>query len=81
MFTGFDNELLQGRRRQASASRPPSAGTDSPACSRRWLTTDVGSSSITTTDERRQTVDFTNGYDFGYFSLVAPPDGKVTSFS
>jgi polar amino acid transport system permease protein/polar amino acid transport system substrate-binding protein len=26
---------------------------------------DVGSSSITTTDARRKTVGFTNGYDFG----------------
>jgi polar amino acid transport system substrate-binding protein len=41
---------------------------------------DVGSSSITTTDARRRTVGFTNGYDFGYFSLVVPTGSKITSF-
>lgn len=34
---------------------------------------DVGSSSIKATEERRRTVAFTNGYDFGYYSLVVPP--------
>lgn len=41
---------------------------------------DVGSSSITTTDARRQTVGFTNGYDFGYFSLVVPQGSPITGF-
>ena len=41
---------------------------------------DVGSSSITTTDARRQTVGFTNGYDFGYFSLVVPTGSPITGF-
>ena len=41
---------------------------------------DVGSSSITTTDARRKTVGFTNGYDFGYFSLVVPPGSPITGF-
>jgi polar amino acid transport system substrate-binding protein len=41
---------------------------------------DVGSSSITTTDARRQTVGFTNGYDFGYFSLVVPSGSPITGF-
>jgi len=41
---------------------------------------DVGSSSITTTDARRQTVGFTNGYDFGYFSLVVPPGSPIKGF-
>jgi len=42
---------------------------------------DVGSSSITTTDARRQTVGFTNGYDFGYFSLVVPTGSAITGFA
>ena len=41
---------------------------------------DVGSSSITTTDARRKTVGFTNGYDFGYFSLVVPTGSAITGF-
>ena len=41
---------------------------------------DVGSSSITTTDARRRTVGFTNGYDFGYFSLVVPTGSAITGF-
>ncbi len=41
---------------------------------------DVGSSSITTTDARRRTVGFTNGYDFGYFSLVVPSGSPITGF-
>src|SRR5215217_497878 len=41
---------------------------------------DVGSSSITTTDARRRTVGFTNGYDFGYFSLVVPTGSPITGF-
>jgi polar amino acid transport system substrate-binding protein len=41
---------------------------------------DVGSSSITTTDARRRTVGFTNGYDFGYFSLVVPSGSSITGF-
>ncbi len=41
---------------------------------------DVGSSSITTTDARRRTVGFTNGYDFGYFSLVVPSGSPIKGF-
>ena len=41
---------------------------------------DVGSSSITTTDARRRTVGFTNGYDFGYFSLVRADGSAITGF-
>src|SRR4029079_4317084 len=42
---------------------------------------DVGSSSITTTDARRKTVGFTNGYDFGFFSLVVPSGSAITTFN
>ncbi|MFF0816727.1 ABC transporter substrate-binding protein/permease [Rhodococcus sp. NPDC003318] len=81
-FTGFDNELLKavaeklGLRIEFSGTE--FAGLLSQVANRRF---DVGSSSITTTDERRKTVGFTNGYDFGYFSLVAPNGGAVQSFS
>ena len=70
-FTGYDNELLKaiaeklGLRVQFVGTE--FAGLLAQVAGRRF---DVGSSSITTTDERRQLVGFTNGYDFGYFSLV-----------
>ncbi|CRK53754.1 ABC transporter substrate-binding/permease protein [Rhodococcus sp. RD6.2] len=81
-FTGFDNELLKaiadklGLEIQFSGTE--FAGLLSQVANRRF---DVGSSSITTTDDRRKTVGFTNGYDFGYFSLVVPNGGPVQAFS
>ena len=80
-FTGFDNELLR-----AIADRlglkinfvgTEFSGLLAQVASRRF---DVGSSSITTTDARRRTVGFTNGYDFGYFSLVVPSGSPITGF-
>ncbi|MBO0880705.1 MAG: ABC transporter permease subunit, partial [Mycobacterium sp.] len=41
---------------------------------------DVGSAAITATDARRRTVGFTNGYNFGYFSLVVPAGAAITGF-
>jgi len=80
-FTGFDNELLRAVAAKLGL-RVQFVGTDfsgllAQVASRRF---DVGSSSITTTDARRQTVGFTNGYDFGYFSLVVPPGSPITGF-
>ncbi|RMI34827.1 ABC transporter substrate-binding protein/permease [Nocardia stercoris] len=80
-FTGFDNELLKavaaklGLRIQFSGIE--FASLLSNVASRRF---DVGSSSITTTEDRRRTVGFTNGYDFGYFSLVVPTGSSVHGF-
>ncbi|WP_067673523.1 ABC transporter substrate-binding protein/permease [Nocardia miyunensis] len=81
-FTGFDNELLKaiaaklGLRVQFSGTE--FSGLLAQVANRRF---DVGSSSITTTDERRKLVDFTNGYDFGYFSLVVPNGTALHGFS
>ncbi len=80
-FTGFDNELLRAVADKLGL-RVQFVGTDfsgllAQVASRRF---DVGSSSITTTDARRKTVGFTNGYDFGYFSLVVPPGSPITGF-
>ncbi len=80
-FTGFDNELLRAVAAKLGL-KVNFVGTDfsgllAQVASRRF---DVGSSSITTTDARRQTVGFTNGYDFGYFSLVVPPGSPITGF-
>ncbi len=80
-FTGFDNELLRAVADKLGL-QIRFVGTDfsgllAQVASRRF---DVGSSSITTTGARRQTVGFTNGYDFGYFSLVVPPGSAITGF-
>jgi polar amino acid transport system substrate-binding protein len=80
-FTGFDNELLRAIAGKLGL-KVNFVGTDfsgllAQVAARRF---DVGSSSITTTDARRQTVGFTNGYDFGYFSLVVPPGSPITGF-
>ncbi len=41
---------------------------------------DVASSSIVATEARRRTVGFTNGYDFGYLSLIVPTGSPIDSF-
>ena len=80
-FTGFDNELLRAIAAKIGLD-VKFVGTDfsgllAQVAGRRF---DVGSSSITTTDARRRTVGFTNGYDFGYFSLVVPAGSSITGF-
>lgn len=80
-FTGFDNELLRAIAGKLGL-RVNFVGTDfsgllAQTASRRF---DVASSSITTTDARRRTVGFTNGYDFGYFSLVVPSGSPIKGF-
>ncbi|MEW5813532.1 MAG: ABC transporter substrate-binding protein/permease [Actinomycetota bacterium] len=80
-FTGYDNELLRAIADKLGL-KIDFVGTEfsgllAQVASRRF---DVGSSSITTTDARRQTVGFTNGYDFGYFSLVVPQGSAITGF-
>ena len=80
-FTGFDNELLRAIADKLGLKinfvGTEFSGLLAQVASRRF---DVGSSSITTTDARRRTVGFTNGYDFGYFSLVVPSGSAITGF-
>ncbi|WP_396917157.1 ABC transporter substrate-binding protein/permease [Mycolicibacterium sp.] len=81
-FTGFDNEVLRAIADKLGL-KTNFVGTEfsgllAQTASRRF---DVASSSITTTDARRRTVGFTNGYDFGYFSLVVPTGSPITGFS
>ncbi|MDT5017521.1 MAG: polar amino acid transport system permease protein, partial [Mycobacterium sp.] len=80
-FTGFDNELLRAIADKLSLKinfvGTEFSGLLAQVASRRF---DVGSSSITTTDARRRTVGFTNGYDFGYFSMVVPSGSAITGF-
>ncbi|MFI6040828.1 ABC transporter substrate-binding protein/permease [Nocardia sp. NPDC051321] len=81
-YTGFDNELLKavGAKLglQVEFSGTEFTGLLAQVANRRF---DVGSSSITTTDERRKLVGFTNGYDFSYFSLVERNDSLIKGFS
>ena len=80
-FTGFDNELLRAIAERLGLKinfvGTEFSGLLAQVAARRF---DVGSSSITTTDPRRRTVGFTNGYDFGYFSLVVPSGSPITGF-
>jgi polar amino acid transport system substrate-binding protein len=81
-FTGFDNELLRAIAERLGLKinfvGTEFSGLLAQVAARRF---DVGSSSITTTDARRKTVGFTNGYDFGYFSLVVPSGSSITGFN
>lgn len=81
-FSGFDNELLSAvaakLHLRVQFSGVDFSGLLASVANRRF---DVGSSSITTTEARRQLVGFTNGYNFGYFSLVVPAGSKITAFA
>ncbi len=81
-FTGFDNELLRAIAKKLGL-QVRFVGTDfsgllAQVAARRF---DVGSSSVKATDARRRTVAFTNGYDFGFYSLVVPPDSPIKKFT
>jgi polar amino acid transport system substrate-binding protein len=80
-FTGFDNDLLTAVAAKIGL-KVEFVGTDFSSLlaqvnSGRF---DVGSSSITITDARKKTVDFGNGYDFGYFGLDVPAGSSITDF-
>ncbi|MEU8264614.1 ABC transporter substrate-binding protein [Micromonospora sp. NPDC048999] len=80
-FTGFDNDLLTAAAAKVGL-KVEFVGTDFSALlsqvnNRKF---DVGSSSITITEARKKTVDFGNGYDFGYFGLDVPAGSSITSF-
>ncbi len=80
-FTGFDNELLRAIAKklnlQLNFVGTDFAGLLAQVAAGRF---DVGSASISATDARRRTVSFTNGYDFGYYSLVVPAGSAITGF-
>lgn len=80
-FTGFDNDLLTAVAGKLGL-KVTFAGTDfsgllSQVKSGKY---DVGSSSITVTEKRKQTVAFTNGYDFGYLGLDVPAGSDIKTF-
>jgi polar amino acid transport system substrate-binding protein len=80
-YAGFDSELLRAIAAKLGL-QVVFVGTDfsgllAQVASRRF---DVGSAAITATDARRRTVGFTNGYDFGYHSLVVPSGSPIEGF-
>jgi polar amino acid transport system substrate-binding protein len=80
-YTGYDNELLRAITAKLGL-QVVFVGTDfsgllAQVASRRF---DVGSASIMATEARRRTVGFTNGYDFGYLSLVVPSGSQIGGF-
>ncbi|VXB02010.1 Amino acid ABC transporter [Arthrobacter sp. 9V] len=81
-FTGYDNELLRAIGDKLGL-KVEFASTDFSALLSQVGNKqfDVGSSSISTTDARRKTVGFTNGYDFGYMAIVTKNDSKITGFA
>ena len=81
-FTGFDNELLKAVAAKLNLTVEFSASEFSgllAAVNNKVY--DAGSSSISTTDARRQTVGFTNGYDFGEMALVAKNDYSIKTIA
>jgi polar amino acid transport system substrate-binding protein len=81
-FSGFDNQLLYAIADKLGLQlrffATDFSGLLAQVASRRF---DVGSANIKATDARRRTVTFTNGYDFGYYSLVVPAGSAITKFS
>ena len=81
-FSGFDNQLLRAIANKLGLQlrffATDFSGLLAQVASRRF---DVGSSAIKATDARRRTVTFTNGYDFGYYSLIVPAGSAITKFS
>lgn len=80
-FTGFDNDLLTAVAAKLDL-KVEFAGTDFSGLLAQVKSGkyDVGSSSITVTEKRKQTVAFTNGYDFGYMGLNTPAGSSITAF-
>ena len=81
-FTGFDNDLFSAVAAKLNL-KVQFEGTDFSALLAQVKNHkfDVGSSSITITEARKQTVAFTNGYDFGYFGLDVPAGSAVKGFA
>ena len=77
-FTGYDNELLKAMAGKLGLKVEfVSTKFQSLLAQVKTKQFDMGSSSISTTDARRETVAFTNGYDFGYMAIVTKENAKV----
>jgi polar amino acid transport system substrate-binding protein len=80
-FTGFDNDLLTAVAVKLGL-KVEFVGTEFSSLLAQVKTRkfDVGSSSISITEARKKTVDFTNKYDFGFLGLDVPKGSSITSF-
>jgi len=80
-FTGFDNDLLTAVAAKLGL-KVEFVGTEFSSLLAQVKTRkfDVGSSSISITEARKKTVDFTNKYDFGFLGLDVPKGSSITSF-
>jgi polar amino acid transport system substrate-binding protein len=80
-FTGFDNDLLTAVAAKLGLE-VEFVGTEFSSLLAQVKTRkfDVGSSSISITEARKKTVDFTNKYDFGFLGLDVPKGSGITSF-
>ena len=82
VFTGYDNELLRAMAEKLGL-KVEFKSTDFSALLAQVENKqiDAGSSSISTTDARRKSVGFTNGYDYGYMAVVAMDDSAIKGFA
>lgn len=80
-FTGFDNDLLTAVAGKLGL-KVEFVGTEFSSLLAQVKTRkfDVGSSSVSITEARKKTVDFTNTYDFGFLGLDVPKGSSITSF-
>lgn len=80
-FTGYDNELLRAVAGKLDL-RVEFVGTEFSSLLAQVKTRkfDIGSSSISITDARKETVAFSNKYDFGFLGLNVPAGSPITSF-
>lgn len=80
-FTGFDNDLLVAIANELGLE-VEFVGTEFSSLLTQVATGkfDVGSSSVSITEARKETVDFGNRYDFGYLGLIVPQGSDISSF-
>jgi polar amino acid transport system substrate-binding protein len=80
-FTGFDNDLLTAVAAKLDL-KVEFVGTEFSSLLAQVKTRkfDIGSSSISITEKRKQTVAFTNKYDFGFLGLDVPAASTVKGF-
>jgi polar amino acid transport system substrate-binding protein len=79
-FTGFDNELLRDIAKregfQVEFAGTEFAGLLAAVSSGKF---DIGSSTISTTEARKKTVAFSNGYSTGFTTIITKKDAGLTS--
>jgi polar amino acid transport system substrate-binding protein len=80
-FTGFDNDLLTAVAAKMNL-KVQFVGTEFSSLLAQVKTGkfDLGSSSISITEGRKKTVDFTDKYDFGFLGLDVPKGSPITAF-